>query len=376
MTPFSQLLPAIMSSVFALGIWWHHSFFNRMPLIIFTFVLLMSGCYYVYQKKLPYVLIFLIASFAIGAIRYRQEINFYKNIYATLNDQLCDIRATVTDIQTTDHPYFKKQITIKVTRIKISDRWKAITFGLQLNLPTLEKDITVADTIKISDLQMKLPTNIGFKKYLMRKGIVASLFKESIAIITIKKPYWSINRLIHQARASIAESLQTKIPRKVRSLFFSIFLGKRTNKHTSMLRQHCKIWGISHYLARSGLHLILFICIWQLFLNLFPFSTNIKTIAAMILSILYCMLSWPSVSFSRALYTFLLHQLCKLVSLPSSSTRLLGIVCFLTLLINPHHLFFIDFQLSFTLAFAIAWYALFRYSMPRSASDQRRPMST
>lgn len=358
---FFQLLPALLSCSLALGIWWYHSFDLVSPCILII-LLLLTGYHYENKKNLPFVLILLMISFIIGAIRYKQEITFYKNVYATLNNQVCDVTAAITDIQTSNHPYFKKQITIKITKIKIYNRWKPLAFSIQLNLPDLKENIAVADEIKISNIQFRYPANSSFKKYLMRKGIIVSLFQEPISITIIKKPYLSINRLLHQIRANLAHSLHSKMPRKVRSLFFSIFLGKRNNKSDSAMRHQCKLWGISHYLARSGLHLILFILIWQFFLNVLPFSTDAKTAAAMIISMLYCVLSWPSVSFSRALYTFLLHQMCKLASLPSNSMYLLGIVCFVTLLINPHHLFFVDFQLSFILAFAIAWYAFLRYS--------------
>ncbi len=60
--------------------------------------------------------------------------------------------------------------------------------------------------------------------------------------------------------------------------------------------------------------------------------------------------------YARALYTFILYKICILHKRPSHLVYLLSLVCFFVLLDNPMQLFFLDFQLSFTLTFALAWF--------------------
>ena len=44
--------------------------------------------------------------------------------------------------------------------------------------------------------------------------------------------------------------------------FASIFLGEPGNKkNTLTIKRNMQFWGIVHYLARSGLHVVIFIAI-------------------------------------------------------------------------------------------------------------------
>ena len=79
----------------------------------------------------------------------------------------------------------------------------------------------------------------------------------------------------------------------------------------------------------------------------------------MSLSILYFILSWPSISFIRAFLIFLFTKYCNLHRHPTHFMHILLLTCCIVLLINPLQLFFLDFQLSFFLTFghwAPSWF--------------------
>ena len=55
--------------------------------------------------------------------------------------------------------------------------------------------------------------------------------------------------------------------------FFFFSFGNITSKKTlSSYKDSFKQWGIMHYLARSGLHLVLFLSLFSIILNYLPLS--------------------------------------------------------------------------------------------------------
>ena len=145
---------------------------------------------------------------------------------------------------------------------------------------------------------------------------------------------------------------------KIADLFSAIFLGKKNKTQTyDKSKDQFKIWGISHYLARSGLHLVIFIMIWHLILCLFPIPFRWKQSILIALALIYALLSWSSVSFIRALTVFMLYKIATIFEIQMHIVHSITLACLFTLLYNPAHLFFLDFQLSFALTFALAWLA-------------------
>jgi competence protein ComEC len=141
-------------------------------------------------------------------------------------------------------------------------------------------------------------------------------------------------------------------------LFSTIFLGNKdgVKKRLNNEKIFFKLWGISHYLARSGLHLVVFLALLELLLRLIPITFVLKQIISLCIAMIYFLLSWSSLSFMRAFLTFIMYKICLLLGLSSNFLHLVILTCFITLLYNPAHLFFLDFQLSFGLTFALAWF--------------------
>ena len=113
-------------------------------------------------------------------------------------------------------------------------------------------------------------------------------------------------------------------------------------------------WGISHYLARSGLHLTIFTFIWLMLFRLFPFSFFFKQLFMLLLCSIYLVFSWSSISFLRAFYSFFLYTICNICKIPIHFLHILTLVTLYVAICNPIQIFFLDFQLSFALTFALA----------------------
>ncbi|MFC1845655.1 ComEC/Rec2 family competence protein [Candidatus Dependentiae bacterium] len=109
-------------------------------------------------------------------------------------------------------------------------------------------------------------------------------------------------------------------------------------------------------MARSGLHLVIFMFLWGIIFSFIPLPFTYKQLALIGLGLFYCLLSWTSISFIRAISIFLLYKISPLLHKQGQLLHLLTIICLVTLIWNPAQLLFLDFQLSFGLTLALAWF--------------------
>jgi predicted membrane metal-binding protein len=196
--------------------------------------------------------------------------------------------------------------------------------------------------------------------YALRENIIASIFMQNFSyeLITETKSFkYQFLKSIYKIRKALSDKLKAKMSSKSYMLFCSLFLGQaQTRTHqTDILKDIFSYWGISHYLARSGLHVIIIMVIWSFLLTLLPMHINSKQYCLLGLLIIYHLLSWPSISFMRAVNAFALGRLCLLRDLPIQSLHIIALTCFIVLFFNPFYITALDFQLTFILTFALTW---------------------
>jgi ComEC/Rec2-related protein len=300
------------------------------------------------------------AFFFLGSFLCFLQLESQKKFYKKFCNQVVDIKGTVSSFENIQNPRFKYKIIVDLNRLRQSEssiEYKNSSNSIALYVRS-KNDLEVGDYIQMNALTFKEISNTSFKNYLAKEKIVATLFLEHFEYTLIQKPWFNLNKTVFNLRESIFKSLQTKMGREPFSLFSSIFLGNRSSvkKEMDSKKESFKIWGTSHYLARSGLHLVIFVIIWHFILSLLPLSYRIKQVFLVTLILLYALLSWSSVSFERALLMVIIYKWCLLTNTPSHYVHLIVLVTFGVLLVNPLQLFFLDFQLSFGLTFALAWF--------------------
>ena len=151
------------------------------------------------------------------------------------------------------------------------------------------------------------------------------------------------------------QNIKAKLDETTFKLFAIMFLGnppEKRNLHET--KYYFKAWGILHLLARSGLHLIFFILLLRLLLQLLPCAYPIKQLILLLAVVFYSALSWPSIPFIRASYLFFLYSIALFFRYPTHFLHFLSVVCCATLINNPMQLFAIEFQLSFGITGALA----------------------
>lgn len=356
---------------------------NLHPLFFITIAYMLGIAWYVctWYYILPFLLLFIIAAWffnslypryiltltmvfscLLGAYRITTTVNSHTDYFEQLTHESHAIIATVIDKAAHDHMIYKEKITLHIHKIKNKnatlDIWQPTDFIVCL-YTRKTPNIMVQDEIFIPEIMVKPIENQSFIWYLIKEGITATIFVDNVAYELLNRPKKSIKRAIFELRATTVRSLQRKMNRRTFQLFSSIFLGYKPvpKQELEASKNHFATWGVMHYLARSGLHMVIFIFVWQVLLALLPLPFMLKQISLIALTILYCLLSWTSISFMRAVLSFLFYKLCTLFFLQTNFLHILTIVCLIVLMHNPLQLFFLDFQLSFGLTFALALFS-------------------
>ncbi len=238
----------------------------------------------------------------------------------------------------------------------INGKQTVINRNIQIYL-SRKPDITVGDSIEVHDVILK-PANGPFKEYLIKEGILTSLFLTNFSYKIIYRPRYSVHRWLWSVRQQLVDNLQKKLSPSVHAFFCAIFLGNRSldKQEVETISDQFKQWGAVHYMVRAGLHLVMFVGMWYALLSFIPIPFAAKQIIMLILCLLYYLFSWSSIAFMRALLTFIFYKAATLLNLNTHSLHVITMVTLAVLFINPTQLFFLDFQLSFSVTFALAWF--------------------
>jgi hypothetical protein len=365
---FFRLPPLCYYTIAAiLGIYWQTtSYISPFPLYLYvvTFFLLfiIFGFFKILSIYHPPYLLTCLMFFTIGSGLYKYQQEKHINFDQTIGNSKFDAQGCIAAVMPLQHPRFKERITLDIIKIKKDDNkndWQSYQASIYIYL-TRKTDVRIADTIRIDNIQGKKQHSFSsFDQYLIKEGIQSCLFQNRLQYHLVDRPAWSFKRSLAEYRAHIFDGLKTKLSTSSFSLFSSLFLGNKAicKQEIEPITEEFKVWGISHYLARSGLHLVVFVFLWHALLRFIPLPFMIKQLIMLILCLTYHLLSWTSISFIRALYTYILYKWCALFKLQTHFVHLLTFVCLTTLLYNPMQLFFLDFQLSFGLTFALGWFA-------------------
>ena len=358
--------PALLATVaLIIGISFAHQGLSIITAVNIGFLTLIA-CTFLPEEQHATIrtfLLIILAFFGIGILAYAWQKNSYTYLYALDSKKKYSIKACISNYELIDQPYFKHRLTVYIKSIKEEggDNWHTYSqhsIYLYLNhRPSYEID----DEIEISNIVFKQPTHESYAHYLIKEKISASCYiAPQNAFQLINHPSFSVCRFINTLKENMYFQIKQILNKDTFNLFSSLFLGKQI-KNDSLTTYHnatsFKHWGLSHYLARSGLHVVIIVIIWHYLLNLLPLSFGLKQLFLILLVGVYSLLSWPTISFYRAIIMFIWYKLCLSLRLPSDYLYIIAAVTCCTLVYNPFALFFVDFQLSFGLTFALAWFS-------------------
>jgi hypothetical protein len=364
---FSPFIPAALAFLFGIYVQSYEFFCPAILLIIlaiFLPILLISTLRNFYSNLTQAVAFFVF--FALGAFSLTWQKSQHANIAQEFDGKTLNIIAQVTNkilLPSSKPGDWKEIIEISVlqTRDITAQDYKKVRLNLQCYF-LCNTYVKVDDLIELENVKVKVPKdqslsqNTSYKNYLIKENLLASIFLYKNKNLTIlRSPKFTFKRFIWNIQSNTYQRLQQKMHPAVFTYFSLMFLGNTHHKNIASMRNTFNYWGLSHYLARSGLHIVLFILIWTIFLQLIPISIRFKRGLLIIICVTYKLFSWTSLPFTRAFYAFILTEIGKIFNLQTDFLHLLSIVCMTILLFNPMQLFFLDFQLTFALTFALAF---------------------
>lgn len=298
--------------------------------------------------------------FTLGLVRYysiHEKIELFYRHYAS---QELSFYGTVIDKKESACSFCPHCLTISLQKINTSKYtdppFNISTWDIQLFYKNTD-NIQVGDSISYTQKMALHEPKKSFKDYLLKTGTLATFFNPSPKITCIERPSFSFYRTIFETKRYILEQAKKTLSPYTFELFASLFLGYRNGEKNKELEliDNFKSWGIVHLIARSGIHLTIITGLWQTFLCTVPLPFALKEIILMIIVLGYALLSWTSLSFLRAIYTFFLCKIIIVMGRGYHFLHILTVLALAMLLYCPTYLFFLDFQLSFGLTYAIAW---------------------
>ena len=353
---YLRLPPLIFCTAsFIGGICWEYNRHSPIEILIFLSLIIAGYKSKIITKKLIPVLLIV---FVLAAMIIRKKEQKFEEFYLSYNKKKCSIRGIIDEIRSSHVPHYQSKIilNVKMIRDQSTHKWFPLNKKVEIYLPGMPA-CEISDFIEISNVRIKKTTNKSFIKHLLRNNIYASLFLKNQEFLVLSHPQYSFKRWIDISRKNFYHRLKTRFSPQTYILFSTIFLGNRefNKKSINPIKEQFKKWGISHHLARSGLHLVIFLILLELLLKLIPIHFSIKQILAISLVLIYHLLTFATISFIRALAALLFIKTCILYNVRINILHIIALICLLILFFNPYHLFFLDFQLSFALTFALAW---------------------
>lgn len=355
---FSTHVPPIIYYLcaFSLGITFH----AYHPLLALSFCSLAVVMLLRYKK---YSITIGILMAAAGCITHNTYNYLYEQAVSIVPNKATTITGVITDIQKTNHRLFKNLVVITISTIDgkkipwFNPHQKIHFYANNLNHPEVD------DSITLENITCKKPLPSSYRGHLMREQTIATAFISKLTPTRLSRPSFSYKRWIHNLKIAATQRATNALAPATKSLYASLFLGNKTfaqNCYES-IKEHFKRWGLSHYLARSGLHLVLIVALWSWFFRTIPIPLLYKELLIALLVLIYATLSWSSISFIRALSTFFLCKVCSGIwHHYYHNLHLLSVTALYLLIQNPLHLFYLDFQLSFGITFALAWLHLLK----------------
>lgn len=170
--------------------------------------------------------------------------------------------------------------------------------------------------------------------------------------ITVTPPAEKSSSWLEKQKERLNRSINDVFSPPTRDMVKSVFMGD-SQALTNEIRVLFEQWGISHFLARSGLHLVLLATLIMVLLQICGLPILVTRGATLGFSIVYHMLTAPSTSFLRAFMMNSMIGAAVFLGTTPTILHLFSIVTIITILSNPFTPLNLDFQLSFGISGAL-----------------------
>lgn len=302
------------------------------------------------------------AFYIIGCLALYTQVRTTDHMRSTLNQNTYDLLIEVTE---KEHVHQERMnLSVRVLRIKKQQEktWNNLhNIAIKIAINHTKK-VELGDILLLSNVYIKAPvakqttteTTPSYVDYLRRENSVCSLYLTQCNMLLIHRPKTALKKYIASQRSQHLQQATRPLWPQAAYFYKTVFLGGKSL--TQNIAHLFSYWGISHFLARSGVHAMIFImiCVWLL--RLLPLSIHIKWLCTILLLIFYTMHSWTSASFLRVILVVAVSLIGRICQQQTSGNYLLCLITILSLCWNPIQILFLDYQLSYGLALIIHWW--------------------
>jgi competence protein ComEC len=225
------------------------------------------------------------------------------------------------------------------------------------------KDLKVGDIVYISGSPRRIerpknPFQFDYRQYLARRGVHFQQFANEINPIAEHDNH-SIWVLTATLKNKASDVFTQTIPNdKVRSILNALILGDKEGVEEEV-SDHFAAAGVMHILAVSGLHVGLIYLVFSWCFKVLPYALRkhqwLEAVLAITLLISYAFLTGLSPSVMRAVTMFSFIAIGSATGRSINIYNALAASALLLLIIDPHLIYSVGFQLSYLAVFGIVF---------------------
>jgi hypothetical protein len=344
MIPFVFIIALIMLSSFFMSV-----YLSIKIIIILVVLIAFVVCFF--NKKIS--LFFLISNIIFFGYHYYQ-MNSHLAMHQRIIHSQCFVGMVL------DKKELDKKYLYLINLYSFRHQRKTERVNAYVNLIT-KKNILIGEFICIPDMYcmqkynsvdelFKNPINLSAHALALASNI-------KIQRVSSYQKAYSFFTFLFTMKESLSHAFKTQFSDKNKFFFETIFLGKTA--HDKQYRNLFFTWGISHFLARSGLHIQICISVLISFFLFLGFSYAFSAVMQLFFLFFFYFFTFPSISFFRAFLMFFLFLLCKLCNLPTTSLHTLSVTAIITFFMYPYCFLQLGTQLTFftTCILALTSYA-------------------
>ena len=242
----------------------------------------------------------------------------------------------------------REEFTVEVIDVSyIDERYKVVFYDIEYILCYLDSfNYQIGDTLYIKGTlslidNVTIPNVFNYKDYLRYQDINYKLEVKDIKLISKN----------HNVFKKIKTFLINKIQNyQSKNYLYSLIIGNSNYLDRNIKSNYQKL-GISHLFAISGTHITLLTLVFSYLYKKKKLNNKIYIILVNILVLFYLFLTNYKVSIIRFILFFNLANMNKKYKLDYSNTKIMIIVIFITLIINPYYFFQNSFLYSYLVSF-------------------------
>lgn len=336
----------IYTVIFICGIIWQSYAANMLIVALIAAAVAIFSLSKNAQGRWKIIIPWAIAAFSVGAFRNILNEHYFLREAEQICNKKIDLAGTIIAKERTNKHW------VTCLTVAIDSPYQPLV-KLYCTQPI---ECNTGDTISTQNVYLKKIDTNKLATFFKKQGIIATGYLGKQQKVYCARPEKNslINWLSLQ-RERILQRFMCILSPRTALLVSSIFLGYKSikTKMSDQLYEQFQWWGISHYLARSGLHLVMFVIILHMLFMFLPIPLPFKQVIVSGCIITYMLLSWSSVSFIRSLLMISCYLLCSMLKMQQHGLHTISLACCAILLYNPAFLFALDFQLSFGLTLAL-----------------------